>query len=203
MNEIGLVIVNIPELHSRRMLKQIAQRAIDRVPPGRTLAFVFRMSPSWKISSPVEGVLTDVVLGGAIHRSIESSWEFAGNLAVRVCKPAPLTRQVTHEIGVLFFRRIGDKPYIRRRSVTREVEQAATMASLHPVFTRDVANNIWHLKSGNSLTRVRQRLGALLAWPDESILVLTERTSRIYKNVPLNLDNDLIGVPTKTTYSWL
>jgi hypothetical protein len=93
VNEIGLVIVNIPEMHSKRMLKQMAQRAIDRVPPGRTLAFVFRMSPSWKVSSPVEGVLTDVVLGRAGHRPTKSDWEFAGNLAVRVCKPAPSTRQ--------------------------------------------------------------------------------------------------------------
>ncbi len=202
MKSIGLVIVNVADDFTKRSLNLNARQAMQATPPGRTIAFIFSMPSSWAVSRPVESVLTDTILGRASHRGSDPEWEFAGNLAVRICNPLPDSRDVLREVGVLLFRRVGDKPYVRSKIVDSGLKREANMQTLHPVFTRDVANNVWHLRPSYYRTRIRKRLGPLLAWPDESILVISGATSRRYSNVPLDLETDLIGVPKKVDYEW-
>lgn len=201
MNAIGLVVVHSYGARSEQSLRKRIQVGAAITPIGRVLAVTYQMPKHWEPSLSVEGLATSTVLDPAGSRGDEDDWEFSGNLAVRVCEVKKGVRCVTSEIGVILFRRSGDKPYVRRRSMTEEQINSARLDSLHPVFTRDIANNIWHLEKSEHLTTLTNRLGALLAWPDEMIAVVRGRTSLIAVS-QLDLERNIIGVPTKVDYPW-
>jgi hypothetical protein len=71
------------------------------------------------------------------------------------------------------------------------------------VFTRDVANNVWHLINDNFKDRVAARFSALLTWQDEDFLVHDgSRIRPLLNRKTLTLKEDLVGVPNKVPYFW-
>jgi hypothetical protein len=71
------------------------------------------------------------------------------------------------------------------------------------VFTRDVANNVWHLLGDNFKERLTSRFSSLLTWQDEEFVVLDGgKTSFIKERTALTLKEDLVGVPKKVPYFW-
>ena len=72
-----------------------------------------------------------------------------------------------------------------------------------PVFTRDVANNVWHLNEVNLMERLVARFSSLLTWQDEEFVVVSgNKISEINDRKKLTLKEDLVGVPTKVPYFW-
>jgi hypothetical protein len=100
------------------------------------------------------------------------------------------------------YRKSGEKAYLRRLTSNDEFIDKARFNAIHPVFTRDVANNVWHLSRSNAVSRIIQRLSALLTWPDERTRIISNSSTRSLAWRPLNLDKDLIGVPTKVEYQF-
>lgn len=203
MKSVGVVLVQLPDRASENDTCSMVLRGSELVPDGRVLAICYQLPDRWEQSIPYESISLDILLGEPSSREGKEEWEFFGNLAVRVCKEVdPHLRNIDRELGILLLRRVGDKPYVRRGRVSTDVLSSSTLPVLHSVFTRDVANNVWHLPVRGFRQNVRKRLGAILAWSDECVMVVTERSQRGYANEPLNLDSDLIGIPTKTFYDW-
>lgn len=201
MNSVGVVVVHLEGISSANLISTKIAEGVALTPVGRVLAVTYTMSQNWEPSICFEGIATATVLDPAGSRGESDDWEFSGNLAVRVCEVVNDARRVTSEIGVILFRRSGDKPYVRRRTMSEEQIEAARLDSVHPVFTRDVANNVWHIEKDNHLSSLTYRIGALLAWPDENIAVVASSTTYLPVS-PLELDSALIGVPAKIDYPW-
>lgn len=195
---VGLVICDAKDGMSEALLSR-ARDAMEATPPGRVLCVVFELPAVWEASANVEAVMTDAVLGRPEERSDHPEWEFFGNLAVRICKTRVGGREVVKEQAALLFRRAGDRAYVRRKSLDAAAVKAARIDAHHPVFTRDVANNVWHVSKESEVV---SRLAMLLAWPDEAVLQLSvdgERRSILKRP---DLEQALVGVPEKILYDW-
>ena len=203
MKSIGLVVVEVPDANFTGDLDALLDRALIATPSGRVLAVNAPMNSLWEDSVPIEGRIITKVLGIPRNRADNNEWEFFGNVAVRACSLGGTGRTVLHESSIVLLRRAGAKIYERRKTATESVLSVATLPTLHPVFTRDVANNVWHLPVKGFNAGIRRRLGALLAWPDEAILVITDRAQRKYPVLPLDLTQDLVGIPQKRDYEWV
>lgn len=71
------------------------------------------------------------------------------------------------------------------------------------VFTRDVANNVWHLLNDDFKERVITRFSTLLTWQDEDFLIVEpSKTIEVKERKALVLKEDLVGVPNKVPYFW-
>ena len=190
---------------------------LAKTPPGRHCAIIYDLQnhenpnndSNWEgVSIWYEPLLMENVLGDASRHdgstdSDANEWEFFGNLAVRFCKPKKESRQITDEIGVLLFRKKGEKTYKRKTEVPKKIKESSTINTLHPVFTRDVANNIWHMKSQKSRYNIVDRLSTLLAWSDEKVLVSKNSKLKTRGRSQGDFDLDLVGVPKKIQYHYM
>ena len=172
-------------------------------PEGRHCAVAYQMpqASDWgQARNWVEAVSAETFLGQPSDRSEGDAWEFFGNIVVRLCRPRANKRLLMREAGVVIFRRKGEKPYKRRLSASKDLLRRSDIDTLHPAFTRDVANNVWHMRNRRGLNHVIDRLGGLLAWPDERILISDMTTTRARSRKEPAYDKDLIGRPTKYPY---
>lgn len=176
--------------------------AMQKTPPGRVLAVVFDLPLHWGSSYPWESEISKVILGNPSERTTDPEWQILATIAARCCSIRPRTRSIKREMGIALFVKCGDRAYSRRLAVSPSVLKSSRLDSLHPVFTRDVANNVWHLASANAFSEIRKRLIGLLTWSDEETLVF--RGNKISREVhrPLDLTNAAIGIPTKVDYMW-
>jgi hypothetical protein len=100
-------------------------------------------------------------------------------------------------------RKSGDKPYKRRGEISIASTKKNTVPVKDPVFTRDVANNVWHLLENNVNQRIIERFSSLLTWQDEDFIFVNGEKITVIKNRnKLDLSVDLVGVPTKIPYEW-
>lgn len=201
MRNVGIAVVNVIGVRASKSIVRRIRQGMLLTPNGRVLCVIYQLPKSWDATLSVESVAIGTVLDPAGSRGDEDDWEFFGNLVIRVCKVHPQVRKVSSELGVILFRRSGDKPYVRRKAMSEKQVESARFDTIHPVFTRDVANNVWHLEDGAHVSAVVRRLGGLLAWPDEKIALVEGTTSEVAVT-PLSLDADLIGVPMKVDYPW-
>ena len=200
---VGMTLVEVSQPMSKAVLACVVRDAKEATPNGRQLCVTFPLPDSWSESMPYEAIITNEILGRPSERREPHEWVFSGNLCVRRCRVKRGERDVVGEVGVLMFRRSGDMAYTKRSEVDESTIQKATLDSLHPVFTRDVANNVWHLPDTRYVTRLRNRLQALFTWPGESTLLFDVAGIKILRWKPLLLDADLVGVPTKREYDWV
>ena len=193
------ILVTDPAESSPEFVEQI-KRAMEVTPDGRMFAVIYRLPNIWKAHSNIEQIVSVLVLKEPQNRRENDEWEFFGNLAVRSCVMALDVRQVESEYTVLIFRRKGDKAYSRRKSASSELLEEARLPTLHPVFTRDIANNVWHVESLHPVSAIIKRLSILLTWPDEHTIIF-ENSETLKQTRPCpEFDKDLIGVPTKVDY---
>ncbi|MEI8127970.1 MAG: hypothetical protein WCG86_09220, partial [Actinomycetota bacterium] len=143
MKPVGVVISEVPEGCDQSTIERMIGTGMESVGPGRALAVTYYLPDEWSRSTPVESIVVRTVLGNPSHRIEQPEWEFFGNLGIRLCLGTGAARQVRREMGVVILRRVGPKPYQRRHQVDQSTIDASTLPALHPVFTRDVANNVW------------------------------------------------------------
>lgn len=192
------LILNSEKLSKQEILKQIT-RSRDLVSKGRYLITVFDAPDDWTSRIPIEGLVVSSTLGPVESRSTD--WEFYGNGAIRCYKSKSLKLSKTLQWNIV--RRSGEKPYARRGSLPAVKLKKNTIPVSDKAFTRDVANNVWHLKDEDLRERLIARFSSLLAWQDEDfILISGSRTKEIVDRSKLILSEDLVGVPTKVPYFW-
>jgi hypothetical protein len=171
----------------------------SHVTSGRYLISVFDAPTNWDSRVPLEALVVSNTLGNIENRN--SSWEYFGNGAIRCYKGQSLKLSKTLQWNII--KKIGDKPYKRRNefSIAKTIQN--TVPVKDPVFTRDVANNVWHLKEENLIDRLIARFSSLLTWQDEDFVVVSgSKISKIDDRKKLILKSDLVGVPSKVPYIW-
>ncbi len=192
------LILNSEKIPRESILNQIS-KANSLVSEGRYLVTVFDVPNNWNSRISIEGLLISSTLGHVENRN--PNWEFYGNGAIRTYKTKSLKLARTLQWNIL--RRSGDKPFARRSSMSESELTRNTIPVSHKVFTRDVANNVWHLKDEDLQARLEARFSALLAWQDEDFKVVSGLRKRdILQRSKLTLNEDLVGVPTKVPYLW-
>ncbi len=178
--------------------KQI-EKSADLVSDGRYLISVFASPTNWEVHTPVEALIVTSTLGPIENRSPD--WEFYGNGVIRCYKGSALKLSRTFQWNIL--RRTGAKPYKRRGLVPSDLLKDGTLPVSDKVFTRDVANNVWHLKEEDLQKRLIERFSRLLSWQDEDFILITgTKTVKIQDRKNLALIDDLVGVPTRVAYFW-
>lgn len=197
---VGLVLMNLTST-DQVVVSQIHE-AMQVTPQGRVLAIAFDLPHDWSSSYPWESEISKAVLGRPSQRTTDPEWQLLATVAVRCCSIRREHRSVKREIGVALFVKRGEKAYARRKSVSRSVLDSSRLNSLHSVFTRDVANNVWHLSSSNAFLELKRRLIGLHTWSDEVTLIFRKGRVTREAHSPLDLSRAAIGVPTKVPYKW-
>lgn len=175
------------------------RKSAELVTEGRYLITIFNVVDNWEKRIPIESLAIATTLGTVEKRS--SDWEFFGNGAIRCFKSSNL--RLTRTLHWNVVRRVGYKPYSRRPDLGKTFLTRNTIPVSDKAFTRDVANNVWHLKDEDLVARLTARFAALLSWNDENFLVVNgSKTLFIEGRTKLDLKSDLIGVPTKIPYLW-
>ena len=171
----------------------------SHVTTGRYLISVFDTPTNWDSRVPLEALVVSGTLGNIEDRN--SDWEYFGNGAIRCYKGKSLKLSKTLQWNII--KKIGDKPYKRRNEFSTAKTKQNTVPVKDPVFTRDVANNVWHLNEENLTERIIARFSSLLTWHDEDFVVVSgTKISKIDNRKKLVLKSDLVGVPSKVPYIW-
>ena len=191
-------ILRTETISSESIIEQI-KHASSLVTEGRYLISLFESPNSWDSSIPIESLVLSQTLGPIENRNFE--WEFFGNGAIRCFSNEKLVLKKTLQWMIL--RKSGNKPYKRRGEFSPSDIEKNMVPVKDPVFTRDVANNVWHLLEDNVDERIIERFSSLLTWQDEEFIFVDGINSTSIKNRNcLNLRVDLVGVPTKVPYEW-
>lgn len=199
MNTVGLVALPLHEGLTRRTVASRTRSGLELVSEGRSFCAFWEVPYRWRPTTPIEGWITEAVLGSPTAREdCPGDFTFFANMAVRTYRDDPARPART--LHAVIFRRNGDLPYRRRLDSTAPLE-LDTLATLEPVFTRDVANNVWHLPDVDAESEMIARLSRLLCWSDEQVLVLKPRPEDASAG-RRERRPDLIPVPVKVPYSW-
>ncbi len=195
---IGVVFVLADGITAASLKRKVLQASAS-VPEGRLLFVVWSQADTWKKSLPVESIVTQAVLGPVPTRD-NSAWDFYGCGTARLYKNKG-TRPSSSVMWV-GLRRRGPKAYLRLRSETvpASIERASRIPVSHKVFTRDVANNVWHLTEPRGIQKVVARLQSLTTWNDEIAEIHNAAGVSKRKHQTVSLDNDLVPVASKIEY---
>ena len=185
-------------LDSDSIIQQV-NLSSSHVSDGRYLISVFDTPKNWESRVPIESLIVTGTLGSIEDRN--SDWEYFGNGVVRCYKGKTLKLSKTLQWSIV--KKIGDKPYKRRSEFSIVRTKQNTVPVKDPVFTRDVANNVWHLNEENLIDRLIARFSSLLTWQDEDFVVVSgSKISQVEDRKKLVLKSDLVGVPSKVPYIW-
>jgi len=189
---------DLSNMDSDSIIEQV-KISSSHVTAGRYLISVFEAPANWDSRVPLEAFVVSGTLGNIENRN--SDWEYFGNGAIRCYKGKSLKLSNTLQWNII--KRIGDKPYKRRNEFSIAKTKQNTVPVKDPVFTRDVANNVWHLNEDNLTDRLIARFSSLLTWHDEDFYIVSEgKVSQVTDRKKLTLKVDLVGVPTKVPYFW-
>ena len=192
------IFSELSQLDSHSIIKQV-ETSSSQVTAGRYLISIFNAPSNWESRIPIEALVVSGTLGNIENRN--SNWEYFGNGAVRCYKGKSLKLSKTLQWNII--KKLGDKPYKRRGEFSIAKTKQNTVPVKDPVFTRDVANNVWHLNEENLIERLIARFSSLLTWHDEEFVVVSgSEISKIGDRKKLVLKSDLVGVPSKVPYIW-
>lgn len=194
-----LTFISTTGANNEEAVVEQLSKAKDLVTEGRYLIAVYEAPSDWESHLPIESLVIGQTLGGIQNRS--SEWEFFGNGVIRTYTSKALRYSEAYQWTIV--RRIGDKPYARRPSLSATVLKRNTIPVADKVFTRDVANNVWHLLNDHLSERIIFRFSALLTWQDEEFVVFDGvKATPLKDRKALSLKHDLVGVPKKVPYFW-
>jgi hypothetical protein len=195
----ALSIINDNTVEAKDIVIEQIHKAKRLVTEGRYLIVVFEAPSDWGTHLPIEALVISETLQGIHDRT--SEWEFFGNGVIRLYSSKTLRYSKAFQWTVV--RRAGEKPYSRKGEFNATQLKVNQVPVSDKVFTRDVANNVWHLKSDTFRERLIARFKNLLTWQDEDFIVLDGGRKVSYDlGGPLSLREDLVGVPQKIEYYW-
>lgn len=194
----GVVFVVITDEVAAEVQLRVRQAA-EEVPDGRVLFVLWNQSDDWNPSVPIESVAVSTVLREPNSRE-NSNWDFYGCGAVRLYRNHD--QRPTKTVLWTGFRRKGEKAYLRNRGnqLPKTVIKSSKVPVSDKVFTRDVANNVWHMTARGGVDSVISRLQSLTTWSDEIAVVFVNGSKRRRKHRTLRLEDNLVPVANKTDY---
>ena len=197
--EIGVVIIDVPFGELARDAGRRVAESLHHVPQGRCLVAVYETTHDWSVTEPFESVLCRSVLGPPEDRH-HAEFEFFANGVSRSYRRNRGQLTLAGNLHWVVFRRLGDRAYRRRESLRQMELRRNELPVGHKVFTRDVANNVWHLNAQTARGTTMNRLCCLLAWRDERALIVKNSGNRSIAINAMDLDRDLVGVAHRIPY---
>lgn len=193
----ALVITRLAGTEAPDLIRATARACLAATPPGRFLCVIWPVPLAWGEEPPVEAIVVTELLGLPATRreDAEEAVTLHANLAVRTYGDDPLVPRRC--LQVLVLRRAGPRLLARRRAPGGAPEAAAKLDTTRPAFTRDWANNVWHVRDDAAEDRVVARLAQLLRWPDEPVLLLRPGEVAAGWVPPPGDPADLVGVPER------
>jgi hypothetical protein len=195
---VGLSISNNHDISDTQFENKVLS-VVSHISGGGYLFLLSEYSNEIKPSQSLESIALRTLMGPPTNRGTE--WNFFGNGAIRSYSPARMKLTSTWQWMIL--QREGERTLEKRHRSTSSNLKKSILPVSHPAFTRDVANNVWHLNEGAIVKTAIGRFRSLLTWPDESLFHF--HNNQKMKDVPfskLNLNDDLIGVAQKKEYLW-
>lgn len=196
---IGVVIIDIPFGELARDAGRRVAESLHHVPQGRCLVAVYETTRDWSATEPYESVICRSALGPPEERQ-QAEFEFFANGVSRSYRRNRDQLTLSGNLHWIVFRRLGDRAYRRRESLRPTELRRNELPVGHKVFTRDVANNVWHLNAQTARSTTMNRLCCLLAWRDERALIVKKSGKRSRAIIAMDLDSDLVGVAQRTPY---
>lgn len=198
----GLVVLPLAVECDRETINERCAGALGQVSPGRCIAGLWEIPQDWTAQPPIEGWLTTALLGAADRRAENAEVEtaFFGNVIVRAYRGDPLVPRTTHQVAI--FRVAGPPARVRAKEPGAPLEDA-TLDTKAYAFTRDYANNVWHVRAKQVQRSIIFRLSRLLCWPDERIMVVDRNGAHSLRKHPSSPAEDLVGAPEKYHYEWV
>jgi hypothetical protein len=194
MKKIGLVTAMLGIATAESV---VSAAAIVRhvIPSGRYAAMVWEMSPVLTAQIPLEVLALESIMGAAPERGAleDQKIVYAGHIVVR-CYDRQHTLMRT--LYVLLTKASGEPAYARR---TEMEDLKREYIEIDAVFTRDIANNVWHLPDDTAEDAVISRLQRLFTWSDEVVLNVS---NSIEVGRVRTKEKSLIPRATKVQYSW-
>jgi hypothetical protein len=184
---------------SESVVHSTIEMASEQVSEGRYLIVVSQSPQDWESHFSIEGITIALTLGAPSDRD-HTEFEFFGNGVIRLYS----SKIVSNIWQWTIVRRLGLKPYSRVKESSKTMLKRNRIPVSDPVFTRDVANNVWNIKASSFQKECRERFSRLLSWDDEKFLVFTAdlKTSEIRNRKPLDLSKSIVPVPHKVPYEW-
>jgi hypothetical protein len=193
----GLVVARLDGREPLDVVRATAQEALRASAPGRFLCVLWPVPLAWQDEAPVEATVAAVLLGppGTRREDATEAVTLHANLVVRSYGLDPLVPARCFQVLVL--RRAGPRLLDRRKAPGGAPEVAAKLDTGRPAFTRDWANNVWHLRDDAAEERIMARLARLLRWPDEPVLLVRAGFAPAPWTAPAAPAEDLVGVPER------
>ena len=164
--------------------------------------YVFVMTEfgkSFKPGMSIEAIVLRELMNSPDKR--DDSWLFFGNGAIRGY--SEVNKKLSSTWQWLILQRSGEKTLTRRKTASNKMLKDVTLPVSHFAFTRDVANNVWHLPEKTIVQNAINRFGALLTWPGDVMLHSQNgKSPLVFEAKKMDLSNDLIGVAQKKIYLW-
>ena len=164
--------------------------------------YVFVMTEFGKSFKPglsIEAIVLRELMNSPDKR--DDSWLFFGNGAIRGY--SEVNKKLSSTWQWLILQRSGEKTLTRRKTASNKMLKDVTLPVSHFAFTRDVANNVWHLPEKTIVQNTINRFGALLTWPGDVMLHSQNgKSPLVFETKKMDLSSDLIGVAQKKIYLW-
>ena len=194
---IGAVFVDLSKFDDEESTQLLIQKALKKVPDGRNLVIIWLQPKEWAEQRPIEAWIINSTLGPPEHRE-SSVVKFFGNGAVRIYGKNKMTpREIWHWVCV---RKDGEKIYRRTDSTSKATIKKSTLSTLDPIFTRDAANNVWHLSGPYAVPMIISRFQVLLTWADEFSLIVSSKSVRKMAYPLVSFKEGTIGIAQKIAY---
>ena len=169
------------------------------VSSGGYLFVMTEFGKSFKPGLSIEAIVLRELMNSPDKR--DDSWLFFGNGAIRGY--SEINKKLSSTWQWLILQRSGEKTLSRRKTASNKMLKDVTLPVSHFAFTRDVANNVWHLPEKTIVQNVINRFGALLTWPGDVMLHSQNgKSPLVFESKKMDLSNDLIGVAQKKIYLW-
>ena len=186
---------NLSEVNLKRSFRQFG----DSVSDGGYIFVLTEFGKTFQPGISIEAIALRELMNSPDSR--DDSWLFFGNGAIRGY--SEVNKKLSSTWQWLVLQKSGEKTLSRRKTSTKKLLKEVTLPVSHFAFTRDVANNVWHLPEKTILPNAINRFGALLSWPGDIMLYSQNGKSPTEVNVKrMDLTSDLIGVAQKNIYLW-
>jgi len=198
VTSISLSISNRATLSEADLVATI-NKLSQRVSSGGYVFLMTEFGKSFKPGLSVEAIVLRELMNSPDKR--DDSWLFFGNGAIRGY--SEVNKKLSSTWQWLILQRSGEKTLSRRKTSSNKMLKDVTLPVSHFAFTRDVANNVWHLPEKTIVQNTINRFGALLTWPGDVMLHSQNgKSPLVFESKKMDLSNDLIGVAQKKIYLW-
>jgi hypothetical protein len=199
MKSIGAALIDLDDsgFASKESMSSFFEEYLVEVPPGRSVFFVWTVAVKFQTQINWEFLLGSVALGNPNTRNDQATWLFASNGALRM-----FDRKLRYSKTVFWaeIRKTGERAYSRRKTIPEAMLMQSRIPVEDPSFTRDVANNVWHVLDKSNLSEIVARIRALSIWPDELLMHVSRGVRKNLSWKPLDLTQAVIPKATKHYY---